>query len=176
MKKLNVLFPAVAMFFAVQSCQKAEVYQEVALTQTINQNESYTFELPITDDPYRIITEAQHATISLIGVSAEGNPIYSYTPAADFIGTDSVVLQTYHNKEGKKGHHGKGKHRDEEDHTNNYSGGGFCGTGNQRQEVKEDRKGKCGNESNSNTEDDYTVTITISVVETTNLQNMKTTL
>lgn len=175
MKKLNVLFAAVAFFFAIQSCQKAEEYQNVALTQTINQNESYTFELPVTDDPYRVIQEAQNATISLIGVNATGNPIYSYTPNADFVGTDSVILQTYHNPKGE-GKHGKGNHHEDHDMDKNVQNNttqGFCGTGN-KPDFDNDKRGKCGNDTKANTEDDYTVTITIQVLPVA--QNMKTTL
>lgn len=141
MKKLNVLFLALGLVFLLNSCSKTEEYQNVALAQTIDQNQSFTFELPITDDPYKVTTEAKNASISLIGVSATGNPIYTYTPSIDFVGADQIVLTTYHNNsQATRGAH-------PQDFVNNLRKSNIA----------------CVKES-AETEDDYIVTINITIL------------
>lgn len=156
MKKLNVLFLALGFAFILNSCSKSEEYQNVALAQTINQNQSFTFELPITDDLYKVAQEAKNASISLIGVGATGNPVYNYTPNLDFVGTDQIVLTTDEHKEKpeKRGHHGKkGSHYD--NYNVNGKGKGMCG--NKDKDNDDDNENKHQN-------DDYTVTIDITVL------------
>ena len=146
MKKTNVLSIALGIVVMLMSCNKAEVYQAVSKSQSIAQNQSYTFELPATDDPYKVLTEAKNASVSLIGVNAAGNPIYTYTPTKDFIGTDKVVLQTTDN-EGTKGPDHGGHGRNHNDLLSNVAGAHTCNKG-------------------VHTEDDYTVTIDIIVTPT----------
>ena len=80
------------------ACRKKEPTPKPAIQQTVNvalkTNEAYTFTLPKNkrDDAYEITSSAQHATISQVGKDAAGNQIYQYTPAANFSGTDQVIV------------------------------------------------------------------------------------
>ncbi len=153
MKKLNVLLLAFGFLFMLNSCSKSEEYQNVAMAHTINQNESYTFELPATDDPYKVTTEAKNATISMIGLSVDGNPIYNYTPSLDFVGTDLIVLTTYHNKVKRNK---KGDRHHDGDNDDNYDD-------NEVKDYHRGGKGMCGG-AKKEIEDDYIVTINITVL------------
>lgn len=166
MKKLNVLFLALGFAFMLNSCSKSEEIQNVALAQTINQNQSYTFELPVTDDPYKVTTEAKNASISLIGIGTNGNPVYNYTPNLDFVGTDQIVLTTEDHKEksGKRGHHGKkGSHYD--NYNVNGKGKGMCGDKDKDKDKDDDDDDDDDDHNeNNNHNDDYMVTINITVL------------
>jgi hypothetical protein len=98
MKKSSLLL-AMASFLVVgmTSCEKGEEMEE-AITQNLEvklmMNEDYTFTLPenLRDDKYEIVSPATHASISLVGLDAQGNQIYQYTPEENYSGTDLVVL------------------------------------------------------------------------------------
>ncbi|HET6992161.1 MAG TPA: hypothetical protein VFJ43_12590 [Bacteroidia bacterium] len=94
-----VLTIASAAIVGMQSCKKEQQdLQKPAITQTENvqlrANESYTFVLIKNkrDDEYRFTTQAQHYSISTLGVDANGNRVYQYTPALNYVGTDQVVV------------------------------------------------------------------------------------
>lgn len=102
---------AIASFLAVgmTACEKGEEMEE-AISQNVpvslRMNESYTFTLPenLRDDKYEITSPAAHASISLVGVDAQGNQIYQYTPEENYVGTDRVILSNDQERE-ERGEH-----------------------------------------------------------------------
>lgn len=133
MKKWNSML-AIASFLVVgmTACEKGEEMEE-AITQnvqvTLRMNEDYTFTLPenLRDDKYEITSPATHASVSVVGVDAQGNQIYQYTPEENYVGTDMVILsndqereeQVEHPSHPPKGHRPKNKPGncgDKEDH------------------------------------------------------------
>jgi len=80
------------------ACRKKEQPPKPPVQQTVNAelktNEAYTFTLPKNkrDDAYEITVNPQHATVNQLGVDANGNRIYKYTPLTDYTGTDQVVV------------------------------------------------------------------------------------
>lgn len=118
MRKLLFLSLGVA-FILTQSCNKSRLEKEETVVKqtidaTINLNETYTFTLPAntSDDPFEITTQASHFRISELGTNAEGAAIYQYTPEADYVGTDVVVVANVEEKHadcsnGNQGNHPK---------------------------------------------------------------------
>lgn len=100
------LMLAMASFLVVgmTSCDKEEEMEE-AITQNLEvklmMNEDYTFTLPenLRDDKYEITSPAAHASISIVGLDAQGNQIYQYTPEENYTGTDLVVLSNDQERE-----------------------------------------------------------------------------
>lgn len=141
MKNPKTIFAVLVIAFSIASCKKSEEYQNISLSQTLTQNQSYTFVLPSTDDPYTIVKEAEHAQISIVGKDSTGNIIYSYTPAANYSGNDQIVLQTTH-----EDNHGDKREKGRHSSSNNNKNQGVCGN-----DLME-------------TEDDYIVTINIQIL------------
>ena len=102
MKKLfSFLALASASMLLTQSCNKMRLRDKPATTTqavnaTINENASYTYTLPATtkDGLPQISTSAGHAAVSNITADANGNYVYNYTPAANYSGSDVVVITT----------------------------------------------------------------------------------
>jgi hypothetical protein len=108
MKKVVLLLALASLsVVGMQSCKKEE-NEKPAIQQTINvelkANESYSFVLPKNkrDDAYEFTTKASHSSISELGVDANGNRVYKYTPAQDYFGTDKVVVS---NDQEREEHH-----------------------------------------------------------------------
>lgn len=99
-----VLASASALMTGMASCKK-EKMPKAAITQTetvnLKANESYTFVLPknLRDDPYEITSQAQHYSISEVGVNASGERIFQYKPAEGYIGSDQVVISNDEERE-----------------------------------------------------------------------------
>jgi len=105
MKRRIVLLSIIALATAsITSCKKEE-QEKAAITQPYNivlkANEAYTFTLPKNkrNDAYEFTTAAAHASISEIGTDASGNPMYSYTPELNYVGSDQVVLSNDYERE-----------------------------------------------------------------------------
>ncbi len=81
---------------ATTACNKAETIITKTENVTVALNEVYTYTLPATDDKWIISNEADHASLTKLGTDAAGNGIYQYTPAANYIGADQVVVATTH--------------------------------------------------------------------------------
>jgi hypothetical protein len=119
MKKSIVLLALLATTAAIlPSCTKEENHKP-PITTTVNKdiadNESFTFILPhnSSENLYKSVRQAQHASVSLVSIDAAGNDIYQYTPALDYNGSDRVVVA---NEE----EHGQSK-------CGNHGGSGKCG-------------------------------------------------
>jgi hypothetical protein len=96
-KTILVASLTVIAMLGITSCKKEKMEKDaIAQTYTIalKANEVYTFTLPTNtrNDAYQFTTNATHASVSQIGKDADGNSIYTYTPALDYVGTDEVVL------------------------------------------------------------------------------------
>jgi hypothetical protein len=98
MRKLIFAVSVGAMLsMSLNSCSKRPM-PEPAIKQTIDvqlsANQTYTFLLPmnIRDDAYEFTTQALHHELSILDVNAEGQRIYQYTPAKDYVGLDQVVV------------------------------------------------------------------------------------
>jgi len=62
---------------------------------SINENNSYTYILPSAKGSVsQISTPALHASASTVTTDANGNSVYNYTPTADYVGSDVVVVTT----------------------------------------------------------------------------------
>lgn len=96
MKKLMFFVAFLALVFT-QSCEKLNFTPKETVKQTVSEtlkaNQSYTFTLPtdIDDDAFFIATDATNASISRLSATT-----YEYTPNADFVGTDVIVLSNEH--------------------------------------------------------------------------------
>ncbi len=174
---MNHLFKSaatVAIFTALLfSCTKEE-YITQTIDQTITAGQEYSIALPLTDDPYTIISDAKNATSSYISKDANGNPIYVYTSNAGFIGTEAIVVSTSHPEKGAMGEHPHPKHdhMDRPLDSNKVCGNKpldsnrVCGPKPHTEPAhkgKGKHKGK-GNCDKSATEDDYIVNINLTVV------------
>lgn len=111
-KTIVILATASALLTGMVSCKKKEMpAPKPAITQTVNvslnTNEDYTFSLPknLRDDEYEITTQASHYSISEVGKNSSGERIYKYTPAADFTGTDVVIVSNDEEREHQCGQH-----------------------------------------------------------------------
>jgi hypothetical protein len=88
------------VLFLAPSCKKCDrdQMQNQALTQTvtasIDENTSYTFEVPASNNhnPFQIATQAANFKVSQISTTASGGAVYQYTPALNFVGNDQVAL------------------------------------------------------------------------------------
>ena len=119
-KTILLLVSASALSVGMTSCKKGEKEPQEpkpAIEQNfdakLSANQTYTFALPknLRDDHYEIISEAQHFSLSELSENANGDRIYTYKPAADYVGTDQVILSNDWEREehaGKLEHH---KHR-----------------------------------------------------------------
>src|ERR1017187_5320823 len=101
MKKVTLILALMStVMFLAPSCKKCDrdQPQSQALTQTvtasINENTSYTFTVPASNNqsPFQIATQATNYTISQISATAAGAVVYQYTPAVNYVGNDLAVL------------------------------------------------------------------------------------
>jgi hypothetical protein len=68
----------------------------VSATQVVNAtiNSDFTYELPLSSPDIQIHKQAEHFTLSKIGVDAKkGNTVYQYVPVKGYTGTDEVTLK-----------------------------------------------------------------------------------
>ncbi len=66
-----------------------------SVSATISQNASYTYSLPAGREKTSAVSiPAQHSSMSVITTDANGNSVYNYKPAANYSGTDVVVITT----------------------------------------------------------------------------------
>ncbi len=121
MKNLFLCATVFVMVLMTVSCKK-EDHQDKApiaidINVTLKQNESYSYNLPLnkSDEAYKIIVDAQHASLSyfMTGCFSSTPLSYFYLPAKDFAGLDKVVIS---NVEDEQAHHDGSHH-----------GGGMCG-------------------------------------------------
>jgi hypothetical protein len=96
MKKTVILaFSAAIMFLSVSCTKTADV---TPVTQTveasIKSNETYSFVLPTNTSSsfYQITTQAVNSSVSQIVANTDGSIMYQYTPAANFTGTEDIVI------------------------------------------------------------------------------------
>jgi hypothetical protein len=100
MKKITVILALMStVLFLAPSCKKCDRDQQnQALTQTvtasINENTSYTFEVPASNNhnPFQIATQATNFKVSQIATTATGSVVYQYTPTLNYVGSDQVIL------------------------------------------------------------------------------------
>jgi hypothetical protein len=141
-KTILLLVSASALSVGMTSCKKGEREPEQpkpAIQQSYDAklvaNQTYTFALPknLRDDHYEILSEAQHFSLSQVTENANGDYIYTYKPAADYVGADQVILSNDWEREempehkehhkhhllpppGGRKHHGNCEKKGEEDH------------------------------------------------------------
>jgi len=84
-----------------------ETATTTTVAATISNTGTYMYTLPSGN--YAVTTQASHATSSDVVSGNTGSITYSYAPATDFVGTDTVVISptdsTHHNMQGGC-HHG----------------------------------------------------------------------
>lgn len=108
-KTVLMLATAGALVAGMASCKKEKMPKE-AITQTVTvslaANEKYTFTLPknLRDDAYEITDQAEHYSLSEVGVNTAGERVFNYTPAAGYVGNDQVVLSNDEEREAHKPH------------------------------------------------------------------------
>lgn len=99
-KTLLLLLVTGSAIVGTSSCNKDETTDltSTPVTQTVNvklkAGETYSYSLPQNknNDPYSIITEAQHASLSQLTIDGTGERVYKYTPSTGFLGSDQVVV------------------------------------------------------------------------------------
>ena len=94
---------AAALAMSWQSCRKCDMDGDrpkivsQTITASIAENSTYSYALPAPDS--RSISEitgtAGHSSESFISTDVNGNKTYNYTPAANYYGTDVVVITTH---------------------------------------------------------------------------------
>ncbi len=104
MKRLSIVFGlAIASTLFMQSCMKCDhdMDRNHITQQTVNasiaENTTYSYILPMAAKGTApvITAAAAHASASSITADANGNLEYHYTPAANYTGTDVVVITTH---------------------------------------------------------------------------------
>lgn len=92
------------------SCQKeSETLLTKEYTIRMTADSTYQFELPVdTDDPFQIGTQALHASVSQLGVDANGKGLYTYKPDTAYVGEDLVILNTVEESHSGQPQHGAG--------------------------------------------------------------------
>ena len=106
MKKLFLMLVlAGAATLSFTSCGKGEPKPaiEQKFTVELSENQSYTFTLPdnTRHDVYAFTSQALHSSTSILSKNASGAPIYQYTPALNYKGTDDVVVSNCHAPNGE---------------------------------------------------------------------------
>ncbi len=101
MKKVLFALSIISSLSTLQSCKKmcdhrnetpTPIVQSVDVA--INENANYSYTLPAGSN-FRISSEAAHAlTSQLVVDGATGSFVYQYTPAANYVGTDEIVLSS----------------------------------------------------------------------------------
>ena len=131
MKKITgILFIAVAILFAIQSCKKED--RDAPVTKTIavslKANESYSYQIPKTgdaDDVMQITKQAEHSLSSEVSpVANSENTLFEYTPALDYTGNDEVQVTNVEVHNGNSGHSHHGNcsgGKDHHDETTTYA-------------------------------------------------------
>ena len=101
MKKSISLFALVILIgIAFQSCCKRDMQPSVSkpvttnVNTTLKENQSYQFSIPVATNgqPFNIVTQATHSSVSYINTDVSGNNIYQYTPAVNYTGEDFVSI------------------------------------------------------------------------------------
>ncbi len=100
MKKVHFLLLVAIALLSAQSCRKCDmdarrpVITNQSIDASINENTTYTYTLPVvTNGPgFQITTAPAHASLSTITIDPNGNLVYQYTPVANYIGSDIVVI------------------------------------------------------------------------------------
>ncbi len=130
MKKIYLVLSLAAVSLAfTQSCikcdllpgqHKAEVLEQTA-NITVAENTSYTYTVPVSAaSSTQITTGASHAKASTVTTDANGNTTLQYTPAANYVGSDVVILTTHGGTMLSGGCFGGGQN-------NGHHSGGNCG-------------------------------------------------
>ena len=105
MKKVHFLLLAAVVLLSAQSCRKCDmdgrrpVVTNQSVDASINENTSYTYTLSTYPLPVaangpgvQVTTAPAHATLSTVTTDANGNLVYQYTPVANYVGSDVVVI------------------------------------------------------------------------------------
>jgi hypothetical protein len=114
-KTILMLAMTGALVVNMTSCKKGKMHR-APVTETINVqlklNEAYTFTLPknLRDDEYEFKEQASHASISALGKNANGDRVYSYTPALNYSGLDRVIVSNNEEAEEHEMHGQCGNH------------------------------------------------------------------
>lgn len=123
MKKLMLMVSLSGLItFSLTSCGKEEKPAvKVEFTVQLTPDQAYTFILPDNKrhDEFEFTTQASHYSVSALGENTLGQQIYQYTPAANYTGTDEVVVNNDYER--YEEHHMGGPHMGgcmggEEDH------------------------------------------------------------
>ena len=112
MKKTSLLLAIAGItFITLPSCKKQEQEQpQPPVAETVNAsvkvNQVYSYTLPANEgpEPYAIVKQSDHSGTSVIEKNASGNFVYSYTPSANFTGTDVIVVSDDREAHGSCGH------------------------------------------------------------------------
>lgn len=98
MKSITIVFAVFTLIVFLSSCQKIRHRQNdqtilvnEAYSANISSDETYSFHLPASSNPFYISQPAQHATHEAITRTSTSYH-YSYTPASGFIGTETIIL------------------------------------------------------------------------------------
>lgn len=144
MKKmyLALSLASVSLMFT-QSCIKCDkllpehktpVVRQETVNATVAENSSYSYTLPAGDGASEITSSATHAKASYVISGTIGTNVYQYTPPANYVGTDVVVITTHlHNAQNTSG----GCFGSGGGSTSHHGGGGNCGNhyGNDEQTI-----------------------------------------
>ena len=137
MKKIYfALSLAAVSLMSTQSCIKcdqlmprknAPVVKEETVNATVVENTSYTYTLP-AGSTSEISSPATHAKASSVAVTANGDLVYQYTPVANYVGTDVVIVTAHLNgsQQTSGGCFGSGVNSN----STHHHGGGNCGNHN----------------------------------------------
>jgi hypothetical protein len=96
MKTIAIPILAIVLSFTL-SCQKEENDQEIKkINVTLSPGESYSSDLSQQGNPgsqFSISQQASHAAVSSLQARSDnGDMIFSYTPASQYVGNDQVQI------------------------------------------------------------------------------------
>lgn len=93
---------ALATLCVIPSCEKLDfrspppdpITKNNTVDASIKQDATYTYSVAAVSPlcTSQITTDAQHASTSKLTTDANGNATYSYSPAANYAGTEQVVV------------------------------------------------------------------------------------
>lgn len=95
MNRKILAFCLATSVLAIASCSKENTTTEpesTTVTAVVAKNSTYTYTLSSAASGYMVSTPSAHAGASSVGTDASGNRVFSYTPTADYTGSDAVVL------------------------------------------------------------------------------------
>ena len=132
MKKIYLVLSLAAVSLAfTQSCIKCDnllpgqhspVVKQETTNISVAENSSYTYTLPVAPGgSSQITTAASHAKTSTVATDANGNTVLQYAPAANYVGSDIVIVTTVSGETTQSGGCFGGGHG------NSNHGGGNCG-------------------------------------------------